>query len=542
MDRFLSDEEINKYIQMAKNGDNEAWKSLCDNFTKYVHKRAWEKLKPFDLRDDRKKDIEEELSQAGWQGFIRAIRRYDLKKGKKFITYATYDIDGEISKELDIQLNTLGITDRPKNREGKLDATKLKRVYAEDEKITARAMLSKISESGLSVDETPDLGKYSPERRTLQILDILKLLTDENHRLSKDELKRMLELYRIAKYQNGTKIESDNTLAKTMEELILELDPKCYAEEKDNEYRIKYEGYKEDRLINNIADSDKKKAQSITDFSYTHLFNNEELDRLIAIISFSDMISAQEKEKLIGKMVSTASLYYKTPFWDGEKLRFNPRAVHGRFSGRGNQNIDRFAENVKLLQNAINNLAQVGFRLNRYNANYEMEPVSNYIHTLSPYHLVVYHDNYYCIGLKNDNKRIWHFRVDLMSDIQILYDERGRILPIEVSNFDGLPISNVNWNPEKYMAEHLYMAYDEPRDIRIKIRNTDYTILHDWFGNHYEKTKEACEDGFDIVKVRTSAHMIIPWVMQYVGRVEVMDEEIRTELKKLLDNLWKEYY
>lgn len=155
-------------------------------------------------------------------------------------------------------------------------------------------------------------------------------------------------------------------------------------------------------------------------------------------------------------------------------------------------------------------------------------PKTDYIHILSPYHLVVYHDNYYCIGLKKDDKRIWHYRVDLMSNIEIVTDDSGREVPVEIIAFEGNPICNACWNPEKYMSEHLNMAYDETQDIRIKIRDTDYTIIHDWFGDHYEKMNEPCEEGYDIVRVRTSPYMIVHWAMQYGTSVEIMDEEIKS--------------
>ena len=126
-----------------------------------------------------------------------------------------------------------------------------------------------------------------------------------------------------------------------------------------------------------------------------------------------------------------------------------------------------------------------------------------------------------------------------MSDVEIVLDEEGKIVPVRITDFEGLPIFNAAWNPEKYMAEHLNMAYDKPRDIRIKIKDTDYTIIHDWFGDHYEKVDEvtgADDDGnesrYDIVKVRTSPSMIVHWAMQYGSRVEIMDEEIR---KRIID-------
>lgn len=289
-------------------------------------------------------------------------------------------------------------------------------------------------------------------------------------------------------------------------------------------------------------------APVLNGLSYVHPFTYEETDRLIQLVSFSDMLSLEEKERLIGTIIDTAGKYYTTPYWDGKSLKFSPKAVHGRFTGRTTDEKAGFADNLKTLQYAVNHLGQVRFRFNRYNAEHELIPMDEYVHKLSPYHLVVYHDNYYCIGLKKGDRRVWHYRVDLMSDMELIVDEEGRIVPVEITDFAGLPICNATWDPEKYMSEHLNMAYDEPQDIRIKIRNTDYTIIHDWFGNHYKKVDEVTgpddkgrEVQYDIVMVRTSPTMIVHWAMQYGSKVEIMDEEIRGKLREELKKMEKMY-
>jgi hypothetical protein len=113
---------------------------------------------------------------------------------------------------------------------------------------------------------------------------------------------------------------------------------------------------------------------------------------------------------------------------------------------------------------------------------------------------------------------------------------------MKVCAFEGLPIANPTWNPEKYMSEHLYMAYDEPRWINIKIKNNDYTFLHDWFGNHYEKISSTPDEpGYDLVRVKTSPAMIVHWAMQYAGKVEIMDEEIREKIRGEIENARRKY-
>lgn len=494
------------------------------------------------MTDAYKKDVEEDLYMAGWQGFVCAIKKFDPEHGR-FLTYATHYIDGEISKELDILLNPLGLTERAK----KAEETYIEKVSLEElPEIEYRELEA---ENRFVVrDDAPDRGKYSAERRTLQILDILKILTDEKKSISKDELVKMLKLYRIAKYDNSTSVESPNTITSTLENMLMELNPLEYSENKDKEYRIKYEGYKDDRLKKKVNKEYSGKTPDITGFSYVHTFTDSQLDFLIGQVCFSDLLSTNEKVELISKLVGTASVYYRTPFWDGEKMKFDPKAIHGRFSARKMKGRDFFAENLKTIQYAVNNLGQIRFRFNRYTDDKKMIPSSEYIHTLSPYHLVVYHDNYYCIGLKADDNRIWHYRVDLMSDIEIVRDEDGKVIPIEVSGFEGLPIFNAYWDPEKYMSEHLNMAYDEPQDIMIKIRNTDYTIIYDWFGDHFEKVGETTESDdkgndvkYDIVKVRTSPSMIVHWAMQYGTRVEIMNEEIREKIKAEIYKLCDRY-
>lgn len=593
---YLTDQEIAVLINEIKIGNNVAWEKICHNFERYIHECCWKRLRKFDKSDSVRTELEEDLYMAGWQGFVSAIKNYEPENGK-LLTYATYYINGEISKELDLQLNPLGLTERPRPEKKKSTETEssiISRISIDEdggipENVLSYALmrenhsdeaeretsgdenLSRMSEiAGLLKDEKAnkealaqlfsescisDLGGYSNERSTLQILEILKQTTDEKHTVSKNELKHLLRLYRIGRYKNNTSVPDDRTFNRVVAEILLELNPGKYTNENDSDYIIKYDGYTEDKLNKKIK-PDKSSSQKVETASaptlnglhYVHPFEYEETDRLIQLISFSDMLSVDEKKKLIGKIWELTGKYYTTPYWDGENLKFNPRAVHSRLTGNKASDRGKLAESLKTLQYAVNKLAQVRFKFNRYNADHELVPTSEFLHELSPYHLVVYHDNYYCIGLKKGDSRVWHYRVDLMTDVEIIRDEEGKIVPVELTNFEGLPILNSAWDPEKYMAEHLNMAYDEPQDIRIKIKNTDYTIIHDWFGDHYEKVDEvtrADDDGneihYDIVKVRTSPSMIVHWAMQYGGRVEIMDEEIREKLKAEISKLGELY-
>ena len=535
-------------------GDNAAWETLVEHYTDYIHSRAWDRIRGIDIKNV--KSIEEDLYAAGWIGFVSALKNHDPQKGS-FTTYVTHYIDGEMSKQLDFEFNSMGLTDRPKG-------SKITRVHAPEDDGEARnaafeAMISrafaKSADSGISIPVPKDLGDYTAERRTLQILDVLKLMTDEEHSLSCEQLQRILSLYRKSKYANDTSIESSNTFNKSMAEILLEVNPDSHTDDNDREYRVKYDGYDSDYLNNKVKmkkDNVNKVelAPVINGLRYVHHFDNETLDKLIQLVSFTDMFSNEEKTNLIGKLIATASVYYKTPFVDGDNLRFHPAAIHGRFSQRNGADRTQLTGNIKTIQYAINNLAQIRFRFNRYTADHELVPKYERVNVLSPYHMVVYHDNYYVIGLNQawGDKRVLHYRVDLMSEIEIARDAEGKDIPIEVFDFEGLPICNVYWDPEKYMSEHINMAFDDPRDIRIKIEETDYTLIHSWFGDHYQKIDSMTETDangnmikYDIVMVRTSPFMMVHWAMQYGAAVEIMDAEIREKIREELREMEKRY-
>ena len=555
MNRNDQIDRTNELIERIRGGDNEAWEELVRQYEDYIHSRAWSRIKGYDVSDP--KAMEEELFAAGWIGFVSALKNHDTAKGS-FTTYATYYIDGEMKKQLDFEFNSTGVTGRP-------DGSKITRVYAptgddKDSKMAGfEAMLSRAvvqsSDSGTSIPVPEDLGDYTAERRTLQILDVLKFMTDEEHSLSCEELQSLLSLYRKARYGNDTSIEASNTFNKSMGEILLEVNPPKHTDENDGEYRIKYDEYDTDYLSNKVKmkkDNPNKVelAPVINGLRYVHDFDYESLDKLIQLISFSDMFSNEEKSRLTAKLVATASVYYKSPFIDGNDLKFNPSAIHGRFAARNGADRKQLTENIKIIQQAINNLAQIKFKFNRYTAEHTLVPKYEHMNVLSPYHMVVYHDNYYVIGLNQawGDKRVLHYRVDLMSDIEIAKDGEGKIIPIEVTAFDGLPICNAYWDPEKYMTEHINMAYDAPKEIRIKIEETGYTLIHDWFGDHYEKIDSVTETddvgnekNYDIVAVKTSPYMIVHWAMQYGTAVEILDEEIREEITNELREMGRKY-
>ena len=407
--------------------------------------------------------------------------------------------------------------------------------------------------------------QYIAEQRTVEVLSALKEYSDEDHPISKTEL-----------LDHITTTDNPMTLSGTIDEILVQINPTEHTEENDSEYRIKYDGYdkpfEENPLIirNKINEIKKKmrhkgedtealrkeledlgvrKAPAIKGLRYIHDFDAKDMDRLIGAVALSAGIPAGDKERLISRIMDTASKYYRSPFYDRAlgTLKFNPYSEYSRLYSTSGETEKRIGENVHILQDAMRQHTKVRFRFDHYSADKCYVP-GDRVNVITPYYIVIYNDNYYVIGAWDTGNNAVHYRIDLMSSVEIVRDEKGDPVPMKpMSKCKDLPSRDVKWDPGKYMSEHLYMAFDtdkeKPRRISIKIpvkKINRYTILHDWFGDHFSINKTAtakCEEGYEVVDVVTSPTMLVHWAMQYADFCEILDkdvrEKIREEIKKM---------
>lgn len=443
-----------------------------------------------------KEEMMEDLVQAGLIGLIEAEKNYNPDKGASLTTYADKYIRGEIIAALKSSPGVLLSFDDEENGLANTVAAP-----SEDE-------------SYKTIDKKPPKKSEAEKELTtyrlaVHILNVLKNISDEEHIVSQKNLHTLLN------NTPGATAKNRQTIAAAISALLLEMN--AHGERKIS--------YKEDS-------SGRK-----TGYYYIHEFSHEELDAVIEAVIFSGSISDEDKRTLVVKLVNLTNVYYESPFYNkkNQKLLTNNHAIFNRTYKTNVSN------NIKTLQKAINSRERISFRFNAYNADKSLSPLL-YSHELSPYQIVVYHDMYYLIGGKEGSTSPSHYRVDLMSDIKPAKDSNSSVKQAEsMARFKELRDSKATWQPDKYMSEHLYMGYDKPRRILIKIKNDKYTVLHDWFGDNYEKSFTPCENGYDYVYIVTSPSMIVHWALQYADIVEVMDKDIRSEIRKQIEKLEEKY-
>lgn len=381
---------------------------------------------------------------------------------------------------------------------------------------------------------------YNAEARTVQILQVLKEISDEKHPVRQADILAAME-------------EDANpaTISKTIDRLILQLNPIMYTGDNDDEYRIKYSGYDDETeniVLEKVEKTSSGKSPSVTNLRYIHDFDMNELDMLMDAVNFSGRLSLEEKERLMRKLQATASKYYKSPFYDkyNDKVKFYDFGIYTRLDARTSMTKanghypavqTELIQNIKIIQQAINDRKQIVFDFNEYTKDHSIKKRNNgWRHIFSPYYMVVYHELYYLICSKSGTGKISHYRIDLMSNVGFAKDENNKDISCEpISGIKGLP-TYIEWDPEKYMREHLYMFYDEPRSITLKIPSDNYTVIHDHFGDHYRSLR-CDEDGYDKIEVRCSANAMAILVMQYAGMFKVIDEEVKELVREKMKTL-----
>lgn len=339
--------------------------------------------------------------------------------------------------------------------------------------------------------------EHSPQTnsviRTLRLLEVLRESTDENHPLTQAEILRLL------KEKDDTCTEK--TLNEGLNRLMEYLNPADYTEENKGEFRILYAGIEEGR---------KRK----TDIYYVPLLSDKELDAVIDALKFSRSLGTAEAETIIEKVKTL---------------------------GRGG-----YRKSTGLIQNVSENIPidRTGMSEKLEPTKLWSDPAKDKRYYISPYYIVAYNNKYYCLSntAPYDNTSI--YRIDLMTELDIPMPEpaersqgrKGRTKGIPAKDprkVEGLPNP---WEIDLFMREHMNMFYDHPHMVVLKIHREGYTMLREWFGDHYTFKREL-DPEHDEVEVTCSHDAMVNWAIQYSDKVEVLrPKSLRGKIvRKLLD-------
>ena len=263
-------------------------------------------------------------------------------------------------------------------------------------------------------------GKQPKKMLIMNILDILKRYTDEDHRLSQKEIMDILER------EYDMKVER-----KAVKRNLLNLIDYGYHVEYSESVRINKKG--EEEIV-------------YTDWYLERDFSDAELRLLIDSLLFSRHIPYSQCKTLIEKLENLSNRYFKSRVKHIQTLPDNELPNRQLFY------------TIEILDQAITKGRQVSFHYNEYHTDKMLHPridhegnVRTYI--VNPYQMAAVNGRYYLICNYDKYDDVSNYRVDRITDIQLLDT------PVKpMKNMKGL---EHGLNLPKHMAEHVYMFTGE---------------------------------------------------------------------------------
>src|SRR5699024_3037802 len=199
-----------------------------------------------------------------------------------------------------------------------------------------------------------------------------------------------------------------------------------------------------------------------SDFKYIHDFADEELRLMIDSLLFSKQIPSDQREELIKKLAGLTS----------ENFDSRTKYITAQSS---NVPVNReLFDNIKVLDKAIKTSKKVSFYYTTHivegfpYAKLELQArktsegkIREYI--INPYQMVATNGRYYLICNNDAYNNLAHFRLDRITDIEILEDEERKHL----QKFEGV---DNRFDLQQYMREHIYMFEGKSENVSLRIK------------------------------------------------------------------------
>ncbi|MCF2554401.1 helix-turn-helix transcriptional regulator [Faecalicatena contorta] len=333
----------------------------------------------------------------------------------------------------------------------------------------------------------------------MNILDILKKYTDENHRLSQKEIMDILE------QEYDMKAER-----KAIKRNLLNLIDFGYDIEYSESIRKNKNG-EEETLY--------------TDWYLEREFSDAELRLLIDGLLFSKHIPYSQCKELIGKLEGLSNRYFKSRVKHIQTLPDN-----------ATENKQLFYT-IEVLDKAITKGRQVSFHYNEYGTDKQMHPrrgsdgtVREYV--INPYQMAAVNGRYYLICNSDKYDNVSNYRMDRIADIKML-DTPVKTMKLVKGLENGL-------NLPKHMAEHIYMFTGESVPVVFEAKRYLLTELFDWFGKDMQFLEET--ENEVTIRVNVNLEAMRKWALQYAVHVKVVSPEKLVDIvKEDIKNAFMQY-
>ena len=253
----------------------------------------------------------------------------------------------------------------------------------------------------------------------------------------------------------------------------------------------------------------------------TRDFTDAELRLLIDGVFTSGAITDREAHQLVKKLERYSNRYFKA----------HVSHIHSTSSGKNAENRN-VMDSIAAIDEAISKGKKISFSYLQYGIDFKLHPKRSIRYVVSPYQMISNKGKYYLIGNYDEYDDVSHYRLDRITDVEILKENRKPIKTIKGLE-KGLNISD-------YIAEHVYMYSGESIHIKIRTNETLMDALIDGFGKDF-RVSFGEEDDI-IVNLKCNPDAFFYWAMQYGQNIEVLEpQSMRERIKKAAMEIYRKY-
>lgn len=250
-------------------------------------------------------------------------------------------------------------------------------------------------------------------------------------------------------------------------------------------------------------------------------FDDSELRMLIDSVLFSKTVSNNQARVLVEKLKKLSNRYFNAKV---QHICNLPEIQHS-----DNKQILYV---IDALNDAIASKKKVSFVYNEYKTDFKLYPKKTQKYVVNPYQMVANNGRYYLIANYDKYNDISHYRIDKITDIEILDDriKDAKLVP-EIAKGLNLP---------RHMAEHIYMFSGESINIKFLADKSLMTELVDWFGKDFRILEE--KETQLLISVKCNMESMKYWALQYGPYVEIIDpESLRNQLIEDIESMYSKY-
>ena len=250
-------------------------------------------------------------------------------------------------------------------------------------------------------------------------------------------------------------------------------------------------------------------------------FTDAELRLLIDGVFTSEAITDKEAHDLVKKLEKFSNKYFKA----------HVSHIHSISSGRNAENKNTM-DSIAAIDTAISKGKKIEFSYLQYGVDFKLHPKRTIRYVVSPYQMINSKGKYYLVGNYDEYDDISHYRLDRITDVEILKDNRKPMKSVKGLE-NGLNIS-------KYISEHVYMYSGESERFKLRTSENMMDALVDGFGKDFKVT--FGEDDDIIVSLKCNPSAFFYWAMQYGSSIEVLEpESMRERIKQTALEIYKKY-